>query len=45
MNKTKNPKANNKGVTKRITPPHKVLIQLKIFTEVGTAIIIVADVK
>jgi len=45
MNKTKKPKANKRGVTKRITPPHIVLTQLKIFTEVGTAIIMVAEVK
>jgi hypothetical protein len=45
VNKAMKPKANNIGVTNRILPPYKVPLQLKIFTPVGTAIIIVAAVK
>ena len=36
---------NSSGVSKRSRPPHIVAIQLKIFTPVGTAIIIVAAMK
>jgi len=45
VNKKRNPKANNILVLNLILPPHKVAIQLKIFTPVGIAIIIVAAVK
>ena len=45
VNKKRKPKENNIAVSKIITPPHKVAIQLKIFMPVGTAIIIVAAVK
>tara|TARA_B110000977_G_C10806301_1_gene388446 strand:- start:124 stop:249 length:126 start_codon:yes stop_codon:yes gene_type:complete len=40
-----NPIANSIGVLKSIEPPHIVAIQEKIFIPVGTAIIIVAEVK
>jgi hypothetical protein len=39
------PIANNKGVSRRSEPPHIVANQLNILIPVGTAIIIVADVK
>jgi hypothetical protein len=45
VNKNKKPKVKYMGVAKIILPPHKVAIQLKILTPVGTAIIIVAVVK
>jgi len=45
VNKNKNPIAKYIGVRKSTTPPVIVAIQLKIFIPVGTAIIIVADVK
>jgi len=41
VNKNKNPKANNIGVSKWIDPPNKVANQENIFIPVGTAIIIV----
>ncbi len=37
--------AHSMGVLKLIEPPHMVAIQLKIFTPVGTAMIIVAATK
>jgi hypothetical protein len=40
-----NPKANKDAVLIRIAPPHNVASQLKTFTPVGTAMIIVAAVK
>lgn len=45
VNKNKKPTAKYIGVRKSTTPPLIVAIQLKILTPVGTAIIIVADVK
>jgi hypothetical protein len=45
VNNKMNPKVNNNGVLKFNQPPQIVAIQLKIFIPVGTAIIIVADVK
>jgi hypothetical protein len=39
------PLANNIGVFKTIVPPNIVATQLKILIPVGTAIIIVAEVK
>ncbi len=41
MNMAINPSANNIGVLKWMSPPHKVPSQLKIFTPVGTAMNIV----
>ena len=40
-----NPMANNMGVLRSSTPPHMVPIQLKIFTPVGTAMIIEVTIK
>jgi len=45
VNKKINPFANNIGVFKTIFPPNIVAIQLNTFIPVGTAIIIVAEVK
>jgi len=45
VNKNTNPIANNIGVVNLTLPPYIVLNQLKTFTPVGTAIIIVAAVK
>jgi len=45
VNKKIKPKANNDAVLILIAPPHKVASQLKTFTPVGTAIIMVAAVK
>jgi hypothetical protein len=45
VNKKMKPFANNIGVVSTILPPNIVAIQLKILIPVGTAIIIVADVK
>jgi hypothetical protein len=45
VNKKIKPLANNIGVLSTIVPPNIVAIQLKILIPVGTAIIIVADVK
>jgi hypothetical protein len=45
VNKKIKPKAKSEAVLIRITPPHSVASQLKTFTPVGTAIIIVAAVK
>jgi phage FluMu protein Com len=45
VNKNIKPKQNNSGVFKIKCPLYKVANQLKIFTPVGTAIIIVAAVK
>jgi len=45
VNKKIKPFANNIGVFIIILPPNMVAIQLKILIPVGTAIIIVADVK
>ena len=39
------PSANSIGVVKRIEPPHMVAIQERIFTPVGTAITMVANMK
>jgi hypothetical protein len=39
------PRAQSRGVSHLIEPPCKVANQLKTFTPVGMAIIIVADVK
>jgi hypothetical protein len=39
------PIAHSIGVLKSIEPPHIVAIQLKIFTPVGTAMIMVAATK
>ena len=40
-----NPRAHRRGVSHLMVPPCKVANQLKTFTPVGMAIIIVADVK
>lgn len=40
-----NPRAQSSGVSHLIAPPCRVANQLKTFTPVGMAIIIVADVK
>jgi len=45
VNKNKKPIANNIGVVISTNPPEIVVNQLKILIPVGTAIIIVADVK
>ena len=45
MNIAMKPSANSIGVLNSIFPPHTVPIQLKIFTPVGIAIIIVASEK
>lgn len=45
VNRKMNPKANKDAVLIRIAPPHNVANQLKTFTPVGTAMIIVAAVK
>ena len=45
VNRKMKPIAHSIGVSKVIEPPHMVAIQLKIFTPVGTAMIIVAAVK
>jgi len=45
VNKKIKPNANKAAVLMRITPPHRVASQLKTFTPVGTAMIIVAAVK
>jgi len=45
VNKNINPITKRSGVDIFKLPPHKVANQLKIFTPVGTAIIIVAAVK
>jgi len=45
VNKKINPNVNNIGVSILKFPPHKVASQLNIFTDVGTAIIVVAAVK
>jgi hypothetical protein len=45
VNKNIKPIANNIGVLKSKDPPHIVAIQLNILIPVGTAIIIVAEVK
>jgi hypothetical protein len=45
VNKKIKPNANKAAVFIRIAPPHNVASQLKTFTPVGTAIIIVAAVK
>ena len=39
------PMQNRRGASKRMTPPHIVMIQLKIFTPVGTPMIIVMIMK
>lgn len=45
VNRKINPKAQSMGASHLITPPCIVASQLKTFTPVGMAIIIVADVK
>jgi hypothetical protein len=45
VNKNRNPVAKKKGVRQTIIPPYIVANQLKIFTPVGIAIIIVLAVK
>jgi len=45
VNKKINPTAHTIGVVNLIFPPYMVAIQLNIFIPVGTAIIIVAEVK
>jgi hypothetical protein len=45
VNKKINPIANKKGTDNSTTPPNIVAIQLKTFTPVGIAIIIVVAVK
>ena len=45
MNNQMKPMAYSIGVRIWIFPPHSVPIQLKIFTPVGTAIVIVASAK
>jgi len=45
VNRKINPMAHNIGVSHLITPPWRVASQLKTLTPVGTAIIMVADVK
>lgn len=45
MNKNTKPKAHSIGASHLIVPPCKVASQLKTFTPVGMAIIIVAEVK
>jgi hypothetical protein len=45
VNKKINPIAHNMGVVNWILPPYIVANQLKILIPVGTAIIIVAEVK
>jgi hypothetical protein len=45
VNKKIKPIAKIVEILRLITPPHKVANQLKIFTPVGTAIIIVVAVK
>lgn len=45
VNRKINPRAHNRGVSHLIDPPCSVASQLKTFTPVGMAIIIVADVK
>ena len=45
VNKNTNPIANNIGVSKVSEPPHIVAIQLNILIPVGTAMIIVANIK
>jgi len=45
VNNKINPNVNNNGVLKFNHPPQIVATQLKIFMPVGTAIIIVAEVK
>lgn len=45
VNRKMNPRAHRMGVSHLIDPPCKVASQLKTFTPVGIAIIIVADVK
>src|SRR2546423_5776817 len=41
MNMATNPMENSKGALTRMSPPHSVATQLKIFTPVGTAMNIV----
>lgn len=45
MKRKINPRAQRRGVSHLIDPPCRVASQLKTFTPVGMAIIIVADVK
>lgn len=45
VNKKMNPRAHSRGVSHLIAPPWSVASQLKTFTPVGMAIIIVAEVK
>lgn len=45
VNKKIKPRAQRRGVSHLIVPPWRVASQLKIFTPVGMAIIIVAEVK
>lgn len=45
VNRKMKPRAHRRGVSHRIVPPWRVASQLKTFTPVGIAIIIVADVK
>ncbi|MNN28743.1 hypothetical protein D3C81_1423220 [compost metagenome] len=45
VNRKMKPIAHSMGVLKVMEPPHMVAIQLKIFTPVGTAMIIVAATK
>lgn len=45
VNKKINPRAQRRGVSHLIEPPCRVASQLKTFTPVGMAMIMVADVK
>lgn len=45
VNKKMKPRAQSRGVSHLIAPPWRVASQLKTFTPVGMAIIIVAEVK
>ena len=45
VNRKMKPIAHSMGVLKLMEPPHMVAIQLKIFTPVGTAMIMVAAMK
>lgn len=45
VNRKIKPRAHNRGVSHLIVPPCRVASQLKTFTPVGMAIIIVAEVK
>lgn len=45
VNRKIKPRAHSRGVSHLMAPPWRVASQLKTFTPVGIAIIIVADVK